>query len=843
MTSPAGGVDPAGTQALLRTIADQQVELAELRREVEDLRSRLREAGGDDDGGDLWRRLGLTEGERRTVTVLFADVSGFTTMAEGLDPEDCTAIMRDTLRGLAKVITDHGGHVEKFIGDAVCALFGAPVAYEDEPQRAAEAALDMHALMDRFASLRPHLPALTIHIGINTGSVIAGEIGDGSQYGVMGDTINTAARLMDAASSRQTFVSAATAARLRAGFRLEPAGTQTLKGKKQAVVAYELVGRGTPLPDTVETPFVGRVPELERVVSADRPRVVVVTGPPGIGKSRLLAEAAAAASQASAVAVATARTHGARPGQVLADALETVIATLPDSDTKQQCMGFLDETFDHLPPEFEAALAEALRDAAARRPIAIFLDGYEQADPGSVALLPYLVHETEGAPVTWTVAGRETAPAIVELLDRTASVAETLPLPPLEPADTERLLDELLPGALEPTVRAHLARVAAGSPEYCGELVRAMIDQELVVPMGETWERVGDIATLETPETLRELIEARLERLDTASRRVLQAASVIGVRFSLELLRHTADEPAFVVAALDELQRLQIVLPPDDDSEGYYAFRTPLLRTVVYESVLRRRRPEYHRRAGDGLLAMHPEDAETLAEMLGFHYEEAGEHERAAHHLGIAADRAYAGHAFRAAADLVGRCLDALDVSAPDDPRLHVLRLRRAEDLILAGDPDGAGKELAAVDRSRLDDDRARRAAWVALLVAASDPGAPVPVLPDPAEVTGAEGAIVDAVVRLREGDARAAQERAVAGAAAALDDGDYLLGLLGEELAATALGDLGAGPELAAATDALETKALARGDEAGCRRAQDLRGGADQEAGPYRRLLGGGRS
>ncbi len=832
-----GGTTP-DLEELLATLADQEAEMDGLRREIDELRTQLLAMA--DTGDDVWTRLGLSEGERRTVTVLFADVSGFTTMAEGLDPEDCTVIMRDTLRGLAKVVTDNGGYVEKFIGDAVCALFGAPVAYEDEPQRAARAALEMHAFLERLAGLRPHLPALTVHIGINTGTVIAGEIGDGSQFGVMGDTINTAARLMDAATSRQTFVAAATAARLRGSFELVAAGSRALKGKKQEIVAYELVGPATGASiDPVETPFIGRTEPLALLVADARPSLVVLTGPPGIGKSRLLREAVETIESKLLVTLATARAHGARPGQVVADALAPILAALPDGDLQRQCVGFLDETFENLPPEFEPILAEALCQSATRSPVAIFIDGYEQADPGSAALLAYLVRQTQGAPITWTVAAREHAAVVVELLTRLGELATEWQVPPLPRDETERLLDALLPGALDPSTRRHLAEVAAGSPEYCGELARALIDQELVVPMGNAWEAVGDITRLETPESLRELIEARLERLDTSSRRVLQAAAVIGVRFSLGLLGHTADEPDFVDAALDELERLQMLVAPDDDSpDGYWSFRTPLLRSVVYDSVLRRRRPEFHRRVADGLVEMHPGDEVSMAELLGFHYEQARDAERAQHYLQVAAERAHLAHAFAAAADLRGRALVLL---ADDDPSGPTLRQRRAEARLLSGDLDGACVDVTRLRERGETTDAPERLAWLELVVAASRPDGPATAdAPKVGTSKGSDAALVAGIGRLVAQQLDAALVQFRIASERATTDGDYLLHLLADELEVETLGRLGRTDEVADAAQTLESRARARGDEVGRIRAQHLARGTDQKAlGVYGRLLG----
>ncbi|MEY2431810.1 MAG: hypothetical protein QOC92_1535, partial [Acidimicrobiaceae bacterium] len=180
----------------------------------------------------LWQRLGLVEGERRNVTVLFADVSGFTQLSEHLDTEEFQLVIKDAMSAIAAIISRQDGYIEKFIGDAVCALFGAPIAHDDEPQRAARSALEINRVLNEKAAARPDLPAIGMHAGINTGMVIAGTVGDGSQFGVMGDTINTASRLMNLAQRGEIFVSAETARRLRRDFRLEDRGSFEVKGKE-----------------------------------------------------------------------------------------------------------------------------------------------------------------------------------------------------------------------------------------------------------------------------------------------------------------------------------------------------------------------------------------------------------------------------------------------------------------------------------------------------------------------------------------------------------------------------------------------------------------------------------
>ena len=204
------------------------------------------------------------------------------------------------MSAVAAIISRHDGYIEKFIGDAVCAIFGAPIAHDDEPQRAARSALEINRALNEKAAARPDLPAIGMHAGINTGIVIAGTVGDGSQFGVMGDTINTASRLMNLAQRGEIFVSAETSRRLRRDFRLEDRGVFAVKGKELPVAAFNVLGeldideRGED--GRLRAPFVARSAELAQLqalaaetLAGDGTSVVLV-GEPGVGKSRLAAE-------------------------------------------------------------------------------------------------------------------------------------------------------------------------------------------------------------------------------------------------------------------------------------------------------------------------------------------------------------------------------------------------------------------------------------------------------------------------------------------------------------------------------------------------------------------------
>lgn len=706
MTDDLGGSLGARLAAL-----EEQVD--SLRRELAELRS---SAPSSDQ--ETWNRLGLAEGERRTVTVLFADVSGFTTLAERLDPEDCNAIMRETLGAVAQAVTDEGGHVEKFIGDAVCALFGAPVAYEDEPQRAARAAIRMHELLRELAARRPALPPLTVHIGINTGPVIAGGVGDGSQFGVMGDTINTAARLMDAAESNQTFVSATTARRLRRGFELADAGTLKLKGKSDQIVTFELLGeREQEAPPPVLTaPFIGREREMT-VITGERSGATVVCADAGMGKSRLFDEAERALAGEATVLRAGAAGYGGAPLQLVADAVRPLIESLPEGPSRSICQSLIDDNAEHVHGDLQGELVKVLRGEAARRRIVIFLDGIDTADSSSLALLRFLLPSTADDDVHWILGTRPGSP-VANALAASTRDNRTLTLERISVDAIVRILTALLPGGIDEATALALAPRVAGNPEFCAEIALAFVDEGLVVEDGDRWRPVGDLSKLAVPGTLREMIEARIESLDSAARQVIQAAAVVGPRFDARILHSVVSLNEPVEAALAELAAADLVRPPAPGTTAW-TFRAPIAQEVVYDSTLKRRRPELHLKVAEAMVALADRDLSEVAEALAHHFSAAGDTARAAEHLGVAARRALLSHGFAAAEELATRAF-ALGSSRP--PGLLGLR---AKARFLSGDISGAIRDVDDITSGEADSRALHHATWV--LLAAEHPGVQAP--------------------------------------------------------------------------------------------------------------------
>lgn len=683
------GDDPTAPAALGERVAALEARVQRLASLVESL---LAERPG---GEEPWRRLGLTEGERRIVTVLFADVSGFTALSEQLDPEAFQLVMRDTMSLLASCVTAEGGTVEKFIGDALCALFGAPVAHPDEPERAARAALAMHRALAERAAARPDLPALQVHAGINTGPVIAGAVGDGSQFGVMGDTINAAARLMGLASDGETFVSAASARRLRHGFRLEDRGLHEVKGKAQPLAVLALLDELGPgeraEAGRLEAPLVGRARELAQLreiagrVAAGDGTTVVLRGDDGAGTSRLAREVAAELGGAGwRVLQASSRVQAETPLGLVAAALGPLLAERA-GELAGGTSGPLAETLlagsAVAPHDFELVLGEVVAAAARESPLVVVLDDADDADAGSIEVVRYLSRTTGDERVLWILTGNR-VPASFATGDLV--VVTVGPLPDTAVAE---VFDALFPGALTAAQRQRLAHLADGNVQYALEIALALVDDGLVAATADgAWMAVGDVDACELPGSVAELVEARIDRLSTAARVTLQDASVIGLRFGRALLERVATIPTSVDAALAELVDEELVVPGE-----LWSFRSRLVRDVSYESILRRRRPAAHRAVAEALLALEPDRVADNADLLAHHLEASDEPVLAVPHLLEAIARAEQAYNLTGALERGRRALrlrDRFPGRVTDADTVALLK-RVGINRLLLGDPGG----------------------------------------------------------------------------------------------------------------------------------------------------------
>lgn len=698
------------------------------------------------------------DSDRRMVTVMFADLSGFTELSETMDAEDLRSLQTELFDQMASTIRRFDGFVEKFVGDAVMAVFGAPVAHEEDPERALRAALLLHrragALGERWRA-RTGRP-LALHIGIHTGPVVAGHLGSekDAAYAVTGDTVNAASRLQGAAGPGQTVVSHATWQLTRHAFGFEPLGELALKGIAQPMAAYRLeAALHAPQPTRglqahgLTSELVGREPEMKSLLHAfgqmraGQGRLVRIVAEAGSGKTRLLSEflerlrtqgslenvalRSAACSplgeRAYSVPAALlrdawgldARDLDATARQKIAAALTALGLPEAEMQALAACLGHVlglegeDTHTRYLDPEqLKQQIFFAVHAVLDRRlqqsPVIMIAEDLHWTDAGSLELLRFLLERLCDRPFMLLVTQRP-APAL-EAWAAGATAQTLLRLEPLSARHSDAMLDSLfgprtLPGALRQRIVEH----AGGNPLFIEEMARALIADGLLTRRQARWIYSPGTAAVQVPQTINGLLLGRIDRLAAPVRGVLREAAVIGPEFDEALLRSVASAPESVPQALDALVDAGLLasLPAEDGRE--FRFRQGLVQEVAYQSLLLRRRSELHTRIADALERQCGGVPRRLEELqaLAHHFRLGSDKARGARYLVAAGDWARGTYAN---ADAIRDYTLALETSAAgeggDDQHL-VVRERLADVLASAGRIAEATQHLAAAREGR----------------------------------------------------------------------------------------------------------------------------------------------
>ena len=599
--------------------------------------------------------------ERRLVTVLFADLVGFTTLAEGRDAEAVRDLLGRYFDVSREIARRYGGTVEKFIGDAVMAVWGTPVAHEDDAERAVRASLELVEAVAQLgtelgvAELRARAGLLTGEAAVNLGAIDQGM--------VAGDLVNTASRLQAVALPGTVLVGEATMQAASRAITFEVAGERDLKGKSAPVAAWRAVrvigtvgGRGRS--DPLEPPFVGRetefrlLRELFHATGRDRrARLVSMTGQAGIGKSRLawefskytdgIAETVLwhegrSPSYGEGVAFwALGEMIRKRAGLLESDAEATTRERLADMMARYvssvEERAFIEpavlmllgvgETPAGGRERLFAAWRTLFERIAEQGTVALVFEDLHWADDGLLDFLEHLLEWSRNHPIFVVTLARP------ELLDRRATWGAghrngtSLPLGPLSEAEMRSLLTGTVPGLPEPAIRTILDR-ADGIPLYAVETIRMLVgDGQIVVDADGRFQPVGDLGSLDVPSSLRGLIAARLDGLHPADRALVADGAVLGKTFTIEALASVAGlEVPPLEARLRELDRLEILeldTDPRSPERGQYGFVQSLIREVAYGTLSRRDRRAKHLAA-----ARHFEGIgdEELAGALATHY-------------------------------------------------------------------------------------------------------------------------------------------------------------------------------------------------------------------------------
>jgi class 3 adenylate cyclase/tetratricopeptide (TPR) repeat protein len=632
------------------------------------------------------------EGERKYVTVLFADVVDSTGLGERLDPEQVAEIMNGAFAFLNASVKKYDGTIARLLGDAILAFFGAPVAHEDDAERAVRAGLDIQAAARHYAEAvrRDYGVDFQVRVGINTGLAVLAAVGDEirTEYTAMGDTTNVAARLQSAAEPGSVLISADTYHLVKQLFELRPRGGAMVKGKSAPIVTYEVLApRAVPGKvrglEGLVSPLVGRAAEFKLVkdklneVREGRGAFVAVIGEAGLGKSRLLAEVSESAKsgpqvtwlEGRALSYEQAVTYypwrqvirgaiGAKEGEAPETVREKLhsdpaCGAMPEgdpqylevilsveSDATRKAVAALEG--DALVEHIAAATRGYLRTRASLIPTVIVLDDLHWADTASLDLLLRVAGLVEDLPLLIICLLRpdKDAPswsAIERARSQLVAHYTEIVLEPLDAAHSKELLGNLLYiEDLPDSVRRLILNKAEGNPFFVEEVIRTLIDSEYIVQENNHWRATREIVNVSIPDTLTGVLSARIDRLPENTKHVAQTAAVLGRIFAQRALMATCAaapppeqiedvDPHLGVLTYEELVRERV-----HDPELEYIFKHALTQEAAYELLLIRRRKELHRRAGEVLEELYPEQRGELASALAYHFRLGEDWQRAA---------------------------------------------------------------------------------------------------------------------------------------------------------------------------------------------------------------------
>ncbi len=633
--------------------------------------------------------LDLSE-NRRLVTVMFCDLSGSTALGERLDPEDLRRILAQFFGALAREIQRYGGTVDKYIGDAVMAVFGAPVAHEDDAERTIRAAIAMQSAIGQLNEdlERRHGARLALRIGINTGEVVAGLLAGDVQaaYTVVGDSVNTAQRFESAAPLGGILVSEPTWRLARRRFRFQPVEPLVLKGKTAPQPAYRVLGVREQEIELAATPLIGRAVELGRLRAAlesvfgGRGALLHVVGEAGVGKSRLIREfrgdvdtlvtqfvSRCASFETDTPYAVVARllrfvfgvprgTEESLAREGIARGFSAIGEEADPMDTALllDVLGYREHSgFD--PQSKQRVLVNLLRRIVRlrteRSPLIVLFEDLHWADSASIAVVGELARDIPARACLVLTTSR---PGWMPPWP-----AESIVLEPLPEHGARSLVEAAFGTAVETELADTILARTGGNPFFIEEVVRGLWESDVLVERdGKIGAEVG--ATPRVPTTVQEVLTARLDRLPLSAKRVLQVAAVCGRLFQQRVLEELVFDTS-VSESIATLQRERFILPQSMVPEPIYVFRHALIQEVAYQTQLQSQRRSTHAAIGEAIEGLYAERIDELVDTLALHYGRSDNDQKAKHYLlraGRRAQRLYANAeamaAYRAALERCG---------------------------------------------------------------------------------------------------------------------------------------------------------------------------------------------
>jgi class 3 adenylate cyclase/tetratricopeptide (TPR) repeat protein len=728
------------------------------------------------------RVRGTMSGERRVVTMLFCDVKGSTAAAELLDPEEWTEIINGAFEYMIKPVYQYEGIVARLMGDAILAFFGAPIAHEDDPQRAVLAGLDILAGIAPYSEqIKKQLGIdIDVRVGINTGLVVVGAVGSDlrMEYTATGDAINLAARMEQTATPGTVQIARDTYKIVRPLFDFEELGGIEVKGKEELVPAYRVLGRKAVAGrqrgfEGLRTVMVGRERELSSLneilatVQQGVGHIVSIIGEAGLGKSRLIREAKGSLADADSadffetVSLSYESNQpyglfqrfirklcGMGPSdavQIVREKLDPLVKDLDEPDRKR-VMRVMEALFKlatddtQVPLEGEAFKRELFqvmpllwRQLFDQRPTVLVFDDVHWSDPASIELLIQLMSLTAEIPLVLLYSYRPDRSGPVWRLRSTADETyhhryTEIILRPLTGKHVNELVDNLLSIAdLPDALRQRIQERTAGIPFFVEEVVRTLIDsgavfseERMVDGQSRTyWRASGDGRQIEIPDSLQSLLAARIDRLQEETRQILQMASVIGRSFYQRVLLVIGDQynghGVEIEREIGRLLQLEMIREAARMPELEYKFSNPLTQEVAYQTILLKRRREFHRQVAEAIEVLFPEQLLELASQLAFHFREAGDFTLAIRYFAMAGEDAFRLYANSEAIAHYDEALALLARGEIDNDLLREIYANRGRALELISDYPAAIENYAAMvsEAEQRDDDRLRLGALI----------------------------------------------------------------------------------------------------------------------------------
>jgi predicted ATPase/class 3 adenylate cyclase len=662
------------------------------------------------------------EGERRIVTILFCDLQGSTAASEDLDPEEWAEIMNGAFEYMIRPVYKYEGFVARLMGDALLAFFGAPIAHEDDPQRAVLAGLEITEGIQGYQEDLKHTRGidLDVRVGIHTGLVVVGNVGSDlrMEYTAMGEVINLASRMEQTAQPGTVQITAKTHKLVSPFFDFKHLGEVTVKGKSEPVQTFQLLGQKATVGrlrgiEGLTSPLIGRGEEIDQLQKAiDDVQngiggIACLIGEAGLGKSRLIRELHGEAFETASVQwfETTCLSYESHQPYGLfrrlirrlsgaglddnPDMLREKISLLVKEISLEE-RAKVQRIFESLfglesdtgaPPiegevfkgQLYTAMTSFWRYRATQMPVVLVIDDLHWSDPASIDLLLRMFPLTDQLPLQLICALRP---------DRTSpgwqirSTADTnyphryteINLRPLTSQDSGELVDNLLQiSDLPHTMRTRILEKTEGNPFFVEEVVRTLIESGVVVrdENGTHWHVTDIKKEIDIPDNLQTLLLARIDNLEEEARWTLQLAAVIGRSFYYQVLARLVDAFQELDQQLLTLQRSQLIQEAARVPELEYVFRHVLVQEVAYEMILHRKRKDFHFKVGEALEELYPDHLQENAPLLAHHFELGGEMHRALKYYRMAGDGAFRLHAISEAIEHYSRALDIMEREAP----------------------------------------------------------------------------------------------------------------------------------------------------------------------------------